>query len=119
MSIASKYNKNKMNVFSFQIPKDFEYRSLIDLFNNNGKDHVYKVRAVYINKKSRFGESPVFATDDCLVNLPQHLTDVAREIMRDEETVNAINDGKFGFTIYPYVTNNRKGICYSVNWIDC
>ena len=101
MSIASKYNK--VNVFTFQIPKDFEYRSLVDLFNNNGKEHVYKVRAVY----------------DCLVNLPQHLTDVAREIMRDEETVNAINNGKFGFTIYPYETNNRKELCYSVNWVDC
>lgn len=118
MSIASKYNK-KVNVFTFSIPKDFEYRSLADLFNNNGKEHVYKVRAVYINKKSRFGESPVVATDDCLVNLPQHLTDVAREIMRDEETVNAINDCKFGFTIYPYETKNRKAVCYSVNWVDC
>lgn len=117
MSIASKYNKT--HVFTFQIPKDFEYRSLIDLFNNNGKNHVYKVNAIYINKKSRFGESPVVVTDTCLVNLPQHLTDVAREIMRDEETVTAINNGKFGFTIYPYETQNRKEVCYSVNWVDC
>lgn len=116
MSIASKYNKT--NLFTFEIPKDFEYHSLRDLFNNNGKEFQYVVRAVYINKKSRFGESPVVATDTCLVNLPKHLTDVAKEIMRDEETVTAINDGKFGFKIYTYETKNRTEVCYSINWID-
>lgn len=116
MSIASKYNKT--NLFNFEIPKEFEYKSLADLFNNNGKDFVYTVKAVYINKKSRFGESPVVATENCLVNLPKHLTDVAVEIMRDSETVDAINEGKFGFKIYTYETKNRSELCYSVNWVD-
>lgn len=117
MSIASKYNK--AHTFDFHIPEDFEYRSLSELYIKNDKDFVYKVRAVYINTKSRFGESPVIATDDCLVNLPQHLTDVAKQIMRDEETVQAINDGKFGFTIYQYTSKNRKDVFFSVNWVDC
>ena len=34
MSIANKYNKG--NIFNFTAPKDFEYHSLHDLFNNNG-----------------------------------------------------------------------------------
>lgn len=116
MGIANKYNK--VNLFDFTIPKDFEYRSLHDLFNDNGKDCVYEVRALYINKKSKFGESPIVATNQYLVNLPKHMTDTVKEMMRDEEFVNAVNSGTIGFTIYTYETKNRAELCYSVNWVD-
>lgn len=116
MGIANKYNK--VNLFEFTIPKDFEYRSLHDLFNDNGKDFVYEVRALYINKKSKFGESPIVATNQYLVNLPKHMTDTVKEMMRDEEFVNAVNSGTIGFTIYTYETKNRAELCYSVNWVD-
>lgn len=117
MSIANKYNKG--NIFNFTAPKDFEYRSLHDLFNNNGKDFVYEIKAMYINKKSKFGESPVIATTDCFVNLPSHLTDTVKEMIRDTEVVDAVNGGHLGFQIYTYETKNRKDLCYSVNWVDC
>lgn len=116
MGIANKYNK--VNLFEFTIPKDFEYRSLHDLFNDNGKDFVYEVRALYINKKSKFVESPIVATNQYLVNLPKHMTDTVKEMMRDEEFVNAVNSGTVGFTIYTYETKNRAELCYSVNWVD-
>lgn len=116
MSIANKYNKS--NIFNFKAPKDFEYWSLHDLFNNNGKDCVYEIKAMYINKKSKFGESPIIATTDCFVNLPSHLTDTVKEMMRDTEVVDAVNSGHLGFQIYTYETKNRKGLCYSVNWVD-
>lgn len=116
MSIANKYNK--VAVFKFVIPKDFGYKNLNDLFETFGKENVYKINGLYTNTKSRFGESPVVATDDCLVNLPQHLTETCKQMMADEECVNAINDGKLGFTIYPYERSGAKEIYYSVNWVD-
>lgn len=117
MGVASRFNRGKK--FDFEIPKNFEYRSLHDLFNDNGENFVYKVNAIYINKKSKYGESPVIVTDNELVNLPKHLTDLAKEIIADKEAVEQINNGEFGFTIYTYETQNRKDLCYSVNFIDC
>lgn len=116
MGVASKYNKT--NLFDFIIPKEFEYKSLADLFNDNGKDHIYLVKALYINKKSKFGESPVIATDSCLVNLPKHLVDIAKEMLKDDEFITAVNKERFGFKIYPYESKNFDGLCYSVDWVD-
>lgn len=115
MSIASKYNHSKK--FEFEIPKDFVYMSLHDLYNNNGSDFVYDIRAIYINKKSKFGESPVVATSNELVNLPKHLTDTVKEMLTDSEVIDAINNHVFGFTIYTYM--NGENVYYSVNWVDC
>lgn len=116
MNVASKYNKG--SIFNFSIPKDFEYRSLVDLFNDNGKDKIYIIKALYINKKSRYGESPVVATDNCLVNLPMHLTDTVKEMLKDEDFISAVNHDLVGFKIYPYESKNSNGVCYSVNWCD-
>lgn len=118
MSIANKYNK--VALFEFSIPKEFGYKSLSDLFETFGKETQYTIRAVYMNKKSRFGESPVVATDDCLVNLPQHLTETCKSMLQDVDFIKAVNEGKVGFTIYPYETkgNANNEVFYSVNWID-
>lgn len=117
MGVASKYNRGKK--FDFEIPENFQYVSLHDLFNNNGSDFVYDVRAIYINKKSKYGESPVIVTSNELVNLPKHLTDTVKEMLADSELVTSINNHTFGFQIYTYETSNRKELCYSVNWVDC
>ena len=116
MGIASKYNK--VNVFDFKIPDDFTYKSLVELFTEGGAEKVHVVKALYINKKSRYGESPIVVTNECLANLPAHLTETVKEMMHDEEFVKAVNDGKVGMKIYSYETPSRTGLCYSVNWID-
>lgn len=116
MSIASKYNKG--NGFEFRVPESFEYRTLDELFNQNGEGHVYTVKALYINKKSQYGDSPVIATDECLVNAPSHLTDTVNEMILDDEVHEAANNNELGFTIYPYNTDKRKGTFYSIKWVD-
>lgn len=117
MSIASKYNRGHGKKFTFEIPKEFTYSSLHDLYNNNGADFVYDIRAMYINKKSKFGESPVIATSNELVNFPKHLTDTVKEMLTDSEVIDAINNHVFGFQIYTYT--DGANVYYSVNWVDC
>ena len=68
MGIASKYNKG--NGFNFRVPESFGYKTLDELYKKNGENHVYTVKALYINKKSQYGDAPVIATDECLVNAP-------------------------------------------------
>ena len=117
MGIASKYNKGSQ--FTFKVPKEFKYCSLVDLYNNNGEGCVYEVKALFINKKSRYGDSGIVALSSCLVNLPQHLTDSVKEMLKDEELIEAVNNGKVGMEIYPYETEAREGLCFSVRWVDC
>ena len=116
MGIANKYNKTKM--FNFKCPEHYKYRALGELFEHEGQGVVYPVKALYINKKSKFGEAPIVATDSCLVNLPSHLLDTVKEMMRDDEVIDAVNENKLGFTIYSYEDTVRNQICYSINWID-
>ena len=116
MSIANKYNKTKM--FNFVIPTEYGYITLSELYSKNGKDKVYPIKAMYINKKSRYGDSPIVATDECLVNLPSHLLDTVKQMINDEEVVDAVNENKLGFTIYQYENKQNKELCFSVNWND-
>lgn len=116
MGIASKYNKG--NGFNFRVPETFCYMGLDELFKQNGENHVYTVKALYINKKSQYGDAPVIATDECLVNAPSHLLDTVVEMIGDTEVHEAANDNKLGFTIYQYTTDKRKGVYYSIKWVD-
>lgn len=113
---AKKYNKG--SVFAFKTPDTFEFTTLDELFTNNGVDRVYPVKALYINTKSKYGEHPVIVTDSALVDVPKHLVDTVKEMISDEECVDAINNSHVGFTIYSYIDKRYKRTCYSINWVD-
>lgn len=95
-----------------------DIRHLMNCTKKNGENHVYTVKALYINKKSQYGDAPVIATDECLVNAPSHLLDTVNEMILDEEVHEAANNGALGFTIYSYSTDKRKGTFYSIKWVD-
>lgn len=112
---ASKFNKaRKFDVDTTH----FQYESLADMYNANGKEHIYPLTAIYINTKSKFGSAPVFATDTCFVNAPSHMLDTAREILADDEAVAAINNGEVGFEIYPYTAEKFNRECFGINFVD-
>lgn len=113
MGIASKYNKG---TFTFEIPEHFKYQRLEDLAEKCGLDTIHKVNSIFINSKSQYGENGVIATDNCLVNMPKHLTNDLRNMLSDDELIQAVNAGLFGFKIRTYT--NDKGLFYSVKWID-
>ena len=117
MGIANKYNKTK--VFNFSIPSEFKYVSLSELYQRNGANKVYKVMAMYINRKSRYGDAPIIATDSELVNIPAHMLDTVKIMLQDDEVIEAVNTGKLGFTIYQY-ENKQQGhnLYFSINWVD-
>lgn len=116
MSIANKYNKG--SGFNFKVPETFEYVSPEELYKANGENHVYLVKALYINRKSQYGDAPVIVTDECMVNAPSHLLDTVNDMLQDEELIEAVNNDLFGFKIYQYNTNKAKGTYYSVKWVD-
>lgn len=116
MSITRFNNENVK--FDFEPSKNFEYKTLVELYKANKKDKVYEVKGLFINTKSKFGDSPVAVTEKFYVNLPSHMTNTVREIREDVGLIADINNGKIGFTIYEYEQKKYKKTCYSINWVD-
>ena len=113
MNILDKYNNKP--IFEYDKTKDREFAKLQDLFTHFGKDKTYIVHALFINTKSRFGDSPVIVTSDFMVNAPKHLLNTVKAMMVDGEVVKLINERKVAFKIYSYRGKNGTG--YSVEWI--
>lgn len=110
MGIANKYNRgSKFDVDT----TGFEYVKLTQL----NKDESYKLRGFYINTKGEYGASPVAILDDRFVNLPQHLLETVRDMLIDDDTIEAIRAGKFGFIPREYVDKKGK-TRVSVEWCD-
>ena len=116
MSIAKKYEKENVRTFNVNT-EGYEFKSLSDLVFDNGLDETYTVRGCYINKKSKYGESPVIITDSCFVNVPKHRLDDIKEILASDEDIEEINNGKCGFLIRDY--EDKDGITrYTIKFIE-
>lgn len=116
MSI-SRFN-NEVIKFEFEPSKDFTFRTLEELYKENGKDEVYTVKGMFINTKSKYGNYPIVVCSEYYVSLPKHLVDVVKEIRQDKQLVKDINGDKVGFEIYEYVQPKYNRKCYSINWLD-
>lgn len=115
-SFASKFNKTTFGIDT----TNFAYIKLADIYNskeNGGKDVVHPINGLYVHK-SQLGDSPVLIDEKAqqLVNLPSHMAETVREILQDSEAVDAIKDGKVGYTIYEYESHGKK--CYSISFVD-
>lgn len=107
---------NHVSPFTAKAEKDLKYFALRSLFNDNGPEAVYLIRAIYFNK-GQFDEQPIILTNGYYVNLPAHLTADCKEMVADPDVVRQINNGQAGFKIRSYV-NRRGGTSYSVEWVD-
>ena len=113
---AKKHNAALVRLFTFEAPEHFEYKSLADIAAEKGLDAIHKINAIYINKKGKYGDQPVLATDSELVNAPHHLLESVLDILEDAESVATINNGHAGFKIYSY--ENKHGTNYALEWAD-
>ena len=118
MSIASKYNHGVR--FNVQLSAETPFKSLADLYNKNGAGYVYLLRALFINSKSRFGDAPVAVVGEgdnmVKVNLPRFMLDTVKQMLLDDEFIEAVNNKTVGLNIYPYDKDGRT--CFSVSWLD-
>ena len=109
MSFAKKLNKV---VFKYET-KGKDFVKLGDLVQNK----IYKIQAAFINKKSKFGPSPVLGLETCMVDLPAHCLEDVEAILNDPEMIEEIQNGKAGFSVVTY--QDKNGVTrYSVNWED-
>lgn len=109
---------DKFNKTSFGIDtKDFQYIKLSEIAANSSADEIHNINGLYVHG-SALGDSPVVIDVDNkkLVNMPKHLGETFREILADGEAVQAIKDGKVGYTIYDYESHGKK--CYGIKFVD-
>ncbi|QEG07424.1 single stranded DNA-binding protein [Staphylococcus phage SA1-CTA1] len=107
-------HQNTLARFDFE-EKEREFIKLSELVEKYGIKKEYIVRALFTNKESKFGEQGVIVTDDYNVNLPNHLTELIKDMRQDEDVVDIINKGEVVFSIYEY--ENKKGQKgYSINF---
>lgn len=113
MSIADKFNKKTFSVDT----TDFKYIKLGEIYNGELPDEMHRIDGVFMHT-SKLGESGVIvdAANKWLVNVPSHMNDTMHAIIADAEAVQAIKDGKFGYTVYPYEARGKQ--CYSIRFID-
>lgn len=116
MSFAAKHNRG--NKFNIDTEGWTEYRDLKSLYKED-KDAVRPVHGFYINTKSQYGDAPVIISDGYYVNCPKHMLSEVKEILQDQEDIDAINAGKVGFTIRTYKAANYKNkTCYGIDFVD-
>ncbi len=109
---------DKFNKTSFGIDtKDFQYIKLAEIAANSSADEIHHIDGLYVHG-SALGDSPVVidVANKKLVNMPKHLGETFREILADGEAVQAIKDGKVGYTIYDYESHGKK--CYGIKFVD-
>lgn len=108
-NIISKH-QNVVANFNFE-EKERPFKKVAELKENQK----YTILAVFINTKGKLGDQGIFITDDFQVNLPMHLTELARDLRQDEEVIEAINNRELAFEIYQYT--NDFGKSYSINLV--
>lgn len=124
MSFASKYNRG--GKFTAETKGFSDYLSLEKLYNENGKEKIYKILAMYINRKSKFRPAPTFAVEDksysCggfYVNIPEHMTEDVLDILADDKAIEEINSGAVGFSIETYEAGKYGNkLCYGIRFED-
>lgn len=104
-NIKNIISKHQNVVANFDFPeKDRPFKKLTDL--ELGKK--YTILAIFINTKGKLGDQGIIITDDYQVNMPMHLTDLAKDLRQDEEVIEAINNRQLAFDIYEYTNDFGK-----------
>lgn len=107
-NILNKYGSTNPS-YNFE-KKDRPFVKLADLKEGSR----YTIQALFINTSGKFGAQGVIITEYNQVNLPNHLTDLIKELRQDHEVTDAINSRQIAFEVYSY-TSDAGHVGYSIN----
>ena len=112
----TKFNKGDM-LFTNSERYD-EFKTLKELYEENGKEKRYLITGLY-TYKSVYGEGCFAKSEGFNISLPFHMVKTVKEIREDEESIEQINNGEVFIEIYTYSLPdkypNKK--FYSVNFV--
>lgn len=119
MSFAEKHNKTRI----FEIETEgLEYLKPEEAFNRYGKDAVYKLDALFINRKGNYDDAPVAVVttnnDQFMLNMPAHMTEEVEKILTDSSDIKDIKAGKVGIKLRPYHQKKFNRDCFGQEFVD-
>lgn len=114
MLIANKYNKPQ---FLFTGNDDFEFKKMIDLYNEN-PNKVYKLKAFFINPKNKYGLTATAVTETEFINCNKCTAEVLLDMQDDREVIDACNNDKLGFKLIKKHSNKFNTDFCVVEFID-
>lgn len=100
----SERNKSKQPVFNFNSDA-LPWTDLNAWIAEHGNTPI-EVKALFINKKAKFGPRAVLVSPEFKINLPNHMVDEIREIMATPDLVDLINADKAVFIPEQYEDKN-------------
>lgn len=121
MGYFDKYNRGSRFTADTSGYSGYVKPSELDMTDRAGNPRRYWISALYINTKSRYGDSPVAAVQEgpgagCFVNLPAHELETVRDIIADDRSVDLVNRGKVYFTLEPYHSKTHDVECIGIRW---
>lgn len=111
--ITSKHARNK-KVFDDEIFNFIQGNKKLSECHAGEK---YRVDAIGISKKGKFGDSPFFVSENTLIWLPKHCTEEIKEILSDPEEVQEIKSGAVGVLVVEY-TDSDGLTRPTIDWFD-
>lgn len=119
MSFAEKHNKTRI----FEIETEgLEYLKPEEAFNKYGKDAVYRLDALFINRKGNYDDAPVAVVttnnDQFMLNMPAHMTEEVEKILADSTDIMDIKSGKVGIRLRPYHQKKFNRDCFGQEFVD-
>ena len=84
---------------------------------------VLKVRGMYVNKKSNFGDSPIFIVEDLhsnifFVNMPKNHLETINTIIADSTLVQGVNNGECFIEVIQYWSKRFNKNCFDFQFIE-
>lgn len=114
MGVVSKYNKGMRFDVDFG---EYPFGKLSDIVDATGE---IVVKALYITEKGKYGPHGMIAVissnGNYRISLPSHMTLTVRDMLSDDNVIEAIRHDKVGVEIYRYYKDNNEYI--GVNWRD-
>lgn len=93
-----------------------------EAFNKYGKDAVYRLDALFINRKGNYDDAPVAVVttnnDQFMLNMPAHMTEEVEKILADSTDIKDIKSGKVGIKLRPYHQKKFNRDCFGQEFVD-
>ena len=117
MNMFTNLNKNT-KLFNVEVENPTFKK--INQFNEN---EIVQVLGCYINKKSNFGDDPIFIVRDYtgsiyFVNMPKHHLETLNAIISNSELIQGINDGECFIKIVTYFSKKYKKMCFDFEFVE-
>ena len=111
----TKFNKSEL---LFKDTEKFDtFKSLEELFTENGAEEKYLVKGLYTYISS-YGKGCFIKSEELNISLPTHLLETINSIREDKESVDEINEGKVYVKICSYTLPDEypNKLFYSINF---